>query len=1067
VQSGKHNTLSWRDLLIVLVLALGAGSAFYHASGVLPPILLKTYDVWFESDLARVYDNMAYRWSDHYRTKVHPLFSLFTHPVVYGLTQIAGLDPATSIRVFNAVIAGVWIAVLFMILRLIGCRLFDAALFSLVAGCSAASIFWFTVPETYPLGSVSILLALLLTIIAERRGAREWQFVLVSTLTLSFTLTNWMAGIAAAFANYPWRRAAQITINAFGLVVLLWGIQKYLFPTAQFFLGDREETKYLLDPGSGGMSGVARSFFAHSVVMPAFRIADEPGWQLLETDLKAWPKLVIQSALLGTGSLVGWGVTLIWFVLLGLGAWAFFRMWDHRRFRFVLGTVLLGQFVLHTLYGNETFLYSLHFVPLLVILAALSTLTQARPVALVGAALLLGGMVLNNGLQLKQAAQFVHESRTELYGAREQMDARPTDPWPRGQGHVVLAAPGTAEVEKGYLEPGGSFSPWVGSFGVSIWLTDEQGTLLTTSDEIPLPAVRQHGMSSDGGSFAAIVTDTPYYQAQWSSPASGQWILHVKPKSLSKAKMFLVIRSVGPAGGPVQALDWNGHALAINNRWAVTMDPQPIAVDVGEEGQPGWTKNHAGTTYWAGKSGWGYARFELSHETEWRMHIARNDAGDQAPPAITATHSDLQIDVPDAQFVTSLQAQVAHIMMGLVGGETRPGDPMNYPRPWLRDGAYEVVALAHAGHLELAQALSRQFAEEDFFGGFGPEADAPGLAIWALEEVAVRIGRQEYDRTIWPHVRRKAEFIEAMLDTPRPIFKPIKKPIVPAVSHRQDLGLVCEAARDGLIIGRMDNHRPLLFVNAVSYRGLTDAADLALRVGQEELAHRWRTRAEDLRRAWERAFTAPESNNDRTYVNALWPTGVAGASKDKLRAALQSRWTILRTADGSFRNLPLWTYFDIGEAHQWLLLEQPDRVWKTVRWFWEHQASPGLYTWWEGNGAENSFHRWDRVRGWLRPPHVTPHYWTSAEMALLQLDMLTYWDQWTTEPAIVIGAGIPAAWLRASMNVSGVPIPGGRVDWQWDGRRMHVRAAGVSSTVHLGPAFPPNTPLDIERAPAQ
>jgi hypothetical protein len=391
---------------------------------------------------------------------------------------------------------------------------------------------------------------------------------------------------------------------------------------------------------------------------------------------------------------------------------------------------------------------------------------------------------------------------------------------------------------------------------------------------------------------------------------------------------------------------------------------------------------------------------------------------------------------------------------------------MNYPRPWLRDGAYEVVALAHAGHLEAARELSRQFAEEDFFGGFGPEADAPGLAIWALEDVAARLGLTEYDRMIWPDVRRKAEFIEAMLDATRPIFKPIKKPIVPAVTHRHDLGLVCEASRNGLIIGRMDNHRPLLFVNAVSYRGLIDAAALASRVRQPELAQRWRARAETLRQAWERAFAPPESNNDRTYVNALWPTGTARSSKERLQEALETRWSVSRSADGSFRSLPLWTYFDIGEAHQWLLLEQPDRVWKTVRWFWDHQASPGLYTWWEGDHAENNSYRWDGIRGWVHLPHVTPHYWSAAEMALLQLDMLTYWDESPPGPAIVIGSGIPVEWLRTPMKVSGLPIPGGEVDWDWDGRRMRVRLTGPSHQVRLGRAFPRNTPIEIEQVPS-
>ena len=57
------------------------------------------------------------------------------------------------------------------------------------------------------------------------------------------------------------------------------------------------------------------------------------------------------------------------------------------------------------------------------------------------------------------------------------MRQRPADPWPRGLGHVVLAIPGSQQPEKGYHEPGGSFSPAVGSFGVSIWVRAADGKL--------------------------------------------------------------------------------------------------------------------------------------------------------------------------------------------------------------------------------------------------------------------------------------------------------------------------------------------------------------------------------------------------------------------------------------------------------------------------------------------------------------------------------------------------------------------------------------------------------------
>ena len=235
MRSGNPNTLSRQDWLIVALLVVVAAEAYYHISTRVPTVLLETYDVWFESDLSRVYENMADRWSNHYRTKVHPLFSLLTHPVIYALKKVAGFEPLTSIRGLTAGIAAAWVGILYVILRWVGCRPLDAVLFSLIAACSAASRFWFIVPETYAFGSLSILLALLMTLAAESREIAQWPFIAVSALTLSFTMTNWMAGIAMAFAHYPWRRAMQITVNAFCLVVLLWAVQKYLFPTAQFF----------------------------------------------------------------------------------------------------------------------------------------------------------------------------------------------------------------------------------------------------------------------------------------------------------------------------------------------------------------------------------------------------------------------------------------------------------------------------------------------------------------------------------------------------------------------------------------------------------------------------------------------------------------------------------------------------------------------------------------------------------------------------------------------------------------------------------------------------------------
>ncbi len=1054
--------------MLVFVLAAVAGLASYQGAELLNPVIFNQQagDVWFEADIPRVFANMTDRESNHYRTKVHPLFSLIAFPLVYAL-RTALLEPITAVRMVIATVASVWISLLFILLRLIGCRRFDAILFSVLAATSAAAVFWFVVSETYPFGSLSILLALCLVAVAPYQKLAPLWYVLVSALTLSFTLTNWMVGILATILNNSWKRSLQITVNALFLVVVLWGLQKFIFRTAAFFLVNSagspvfdEEKKYMLRPETGGLLQVVESFVSHTMVMPTIKVVSD------KYSPPHWPIMLTQASPPGSGSLWGAVAVVLWTALLGLGLWGLFSARQQRKLRILLGFTLLGQLALHAVYGEETFLYSLHFAPLLVVLAALSTLTRARPAALLLAGMLVLSAGVNNGLQFNKAREFVQSQAPPRYEVLGQMRQRPTDPWPRGTGHVVLAAPGSREVDKAYHEPGGSFSPAVGSFGVSLWLTDKSGNLQNTSDNIPLSEIHQQLSWNDGQDIPGILTKTSYYESLWSYMGSERWALNLKSQANTNTKPMVVIRSVGPAGGPIRSLDWDGQRLLINNRWSVKSDSAPVTVCLGEEGSQGWMTERSAITQWKGEKGWGYARFELANGSNQNIVIQDTSSVPIAGPTVISTQAVLELDLPDKQFAASLDAQVAHLMMGLVGQQTRPGEPTNYPLPWQRDGAYQVVALARAGQLEVAKELSTYFAENDFFGGFGSEADAPGLSIWALSEVAMQLNQPEYDQSLWPHVRRKAEFILKMLATDQPIRQPVNGPIVPSQKNDPDITLVAEPARNGLIVGRMDNQRPLLFVNAVSYRGLLDAATLADRVNQPVDAKRWRIKAAELKRAWEKAFKPPESENDRTYISSLWPTWVAASHKDAFLQSLQSRWTKLHDAQGEFRNTPLWTYFDIAEAHQWLFLNQPARVWTTLRWFWNHQASPGLYTWWEGNGEENTFHLWERVRGWVNPPHVTPHYWTAAEMLLLQLDMLAYTEEAASEPTLVIGAGIPVTWLDKPLRVQGLSMPNGLVNWSWDGKQMYVNIRGSRVNVRLGATFPPGTLLKVEYSKA-
>lgn len=397
---GSH----WHGRMVALCLGCAFAALVWQGSRAVPEVLLtpKGFDVWFEGDLSRVVADMSVREANHGRTKTHPLFLLATHPAVFAIKHVAGVEPLVAIRVLMAAVAFGWIVALFALCRLLGCRIVDATLLSLLGASSAASVFWFTVPETFGLGSLTILLALLVSARAELRPVPLLAWVAVNVATLGITITNWMAGLLATAVHQTRRRTVEVAAYAFSITTVLWGVQKYLYPTATFFLGERDfATNWnVLNPeGAGGLS-VLLAFFFHSLLMPAFELTYKP----YKTQV---PLLSVQHATPGEGALAGLPGTAAWAVLLGVGLWALMRGEGRRRFRICLGSLLAGQLVLHLLYGDETFLYALHAAAILVPLAALGATTRLRPLVLTLLLVLLPLALANNLREFNRASAWV------------------------------------------------------------------------------------------------------------------------------------------------------------------------------------------------------------------------------------------------------------------------------------------------------------------------------------------------------------------------------------------------------------------------------------------------------------------------------------------------------------------------------------------------------------------------------------------------------------------------------------------------------------------------------------
>src|SRR5882757_1400843 len=387
------------DLAISLILLVSVTLSVWNITAIHDHVRTlidpRADDVWFEADVDRVYDDMTDRGANHYRTTVHPIFPLLTYPVVHASQKLLHTDKISAVRGVIAATAGVWLTLFYALLRALRCRRMDAVLFALVAAATSGALFWVAIPETYEFGSLTIVGVLFLAAMAERRAVPVWVDIAAGAASMSILVTDFMVAVASFVSRYQLKRAIQIACNALVLVVLLWGLQKYFFESAQFFMGQHDSTT---PPEPRSVALVV--IFLQSFVAPEIRTLPNelPG---------VWPVLTFQHAALAPLDFLKVTALVSWLCLLGFAGWVLVRLPQYPRFRAMLALSIAGQIVLHLLYGGETFLYALDWLPLFITAAALATLTRWRPAVLAAAVTFAVTAGMHNSAQLRAALDLV------------------------------------------------------------------------------------------------------------------------------------------------------------------------------------------------------------------------------------------------------------------------------------------------------------------------------------------------------------------------------------------------------------------------------------------------------------------------------------------------------------------------------------------------------------------------------------------------------------------------------------------------------------------------------------
>lgn len=389
-------------MLLVAVFAGAAWVSFAVSGAFVAAGVYRVEDVWFDADIGRVFDNLTDRFSDHYRTAVHPLSSLLLSTPTIALTHL-GLPAELAARLTMAAGAGCLAATFFLLCSRLTGRALDGLIYTLLLMSSASFLFFATVFELYAWGAFSILAALACATVEGRH--KGLALIAGSAISLSFTVTNWMAGLAVTALSEPLRCVALYTVFAFAAVAALTAVQSNLYPKAGKFLYLGEETRYAKIDIKEKILAAPRGFFVDPIVIPGVAaIVEKDGVRVLNA----------QPPEAGTTVAHKFAVA-VWALLFGAGAlaaWNAARMQGGlRQMAILVGGLIAGQLVLHIFYGPWFFLYSLHFAPLLVLMAAFSSATKWRLPCLAAALLLAGLGGLINVAAVQEAIALMQPAR--------------------------------------------------------------------------------------------------------------------------------------------------------------------------------------------------------------------------------------------------------------------------------------------------------------------------------------------------------------------------------------------------------------------------------------------------------------------------------------------------------------------------------------------------------------------------------------------------------------------------------------------------------------------------------
>ncbi|WP_426701414.1 discoidin domain-containing protein [Rhodanobacter sp. Col0626] len=537
-----------------------------------------------------------------------------------------------------------------------------------------------------------------------------------------------------------------------------------------------------------------------------------------------------------------------------------------------------------------------------------------------------------------------------------------------------------------------------------------------------------------------------------------------------------------PGGiSPIHDLDWDGHAVRVNralhvaplqtsvtfvaSRHGTITLPQQLAA--GERPQVRTLHDDSGHAQ-------GALLYSLSVPPHADIAVGVVVPADgqpftrpvDAPDWLQRQHDDVaaawraklnrvSLQLPPAQqsLADTARSAQAQMLMSRDGPALQPGT-RSYARTWIRDGVMMSEALLRSGHADVVGTFVQWYAPHQFRTGKVPccvdargadpvpENDSPGELLFAIDEW----WRYRHDRAavlnLWPHVERTVAYLDRLRSSER----------TPANRGTALYGLMpASISHEGYSAKPMHSY----WDDFWTLRGYDDAVELANALGKREEATRYAASRDEFRADLQASILASTHEHGIDFIPGAAELGdfdptstTIALSPGNARAWLPP--VLLRQTFERY-----WQDFVARRegARAWYAYTPYE--WRNVAAFvrlgWRERIPP-LLAFFMADRRPTAWNQWAEVVGRdPRQPRFVgdmPHAWIASDFLRSLYDLFVY--ERASDHALVLAAGIPAAWLRGD----GIGIERLRTPYGELGYALHERGGELILRVH-GDLTPP------------